>query len=208
MNMKDKIITSFGTATIMLAGSIVSAFAFNDVVISGNGGGSFNEVIIAEECTSVATQVNDTTVEVFAEVNSNSGDNTAMGNMGADVAIGTGNATSELDIVVEGGSNLADAPDCCECVGDCNFVEIKKNGFRTLNSVRLGSSTTTVSTQESDTQVGVMASLRSRTGGNRANFNMGGGEEDPVEINTGNARSSFTLKVRRSVNRLGSFFSY
>lgn len=76
------------------------------VDISGNGEGSHNNVWINHKCTQKVNQTNKTTVTTTVDQVSNTGDNTAGGNTGGDVAIGTGGATAVVSVSVNGGNNM------------------------------------------------------------------------------------------------------
>ncbi len=76
-----------------------------DAVISGNGAGSINGILIVSACKDVVHQGNATLSQTTVISNSSTGGNSANGNTGGNTTIGTGDATTTTTVTTTGGSN-------------------------------------------------------------------------------------------------------
>lgn len=194
-----KLTAALTTAALLASTFVPSVFAESDLEIVGNGQNSENTIKVEDKCSSVVAQHNDLAVEALVGASSNSGLNQADGNTGDDVEIDTGDAESGVGVEVHGGSNLAEAPDCCKCdLGNLD-VSIKENGEDSKNKVEVKEQKDTTVAQFSTAFVGVLAHLKANTGKNRANGNTGG----KTEIKTGKAKSFFDVFVSMGSNVVG-----
>lgn len=188
----------------MLLSSVVTA-AFADVTaeISGNGSDSINNISIESKNECNVSQKNTTSILTEIESSASTGGNTANGNTGADVTIDTGNATSTVGVSVEGGSNTATNPCCCQSNGcDSQPAEqtalISGNGESSINSVTLKKKKTSEVKQKNRTEVLTGVLSKAKTGKNKAKNNTGG----TVDVTTGNAVSTVDVSVTAPSNIL------
>lgn len=190
---------SIATASL-IAGSFAGAvFAESAVTISGNGNGSDNTVKITQICNTSVVQKNKTTVETAADAISSTGGNQANNNTGGDVTVDTGNATSSINVLVGGSTNdLAQPPDCCDCLGENPDVAITGNGTNSTNTVRVRKLVDKQVKQRNRTRVGTLALTVAKTGKNKANGNTGG----TVDVTTGNSNSAVDVTIDPSSNNL------
>ncbi len=184
-----------GLATAALLSASAATTVLADATIEGNGAGSHNYITVSSKCKSTVYQSNNTSVATIANVSASTGDNQANSNTGGDVTVDTGNATAGLSVTVEGGSNEATPPDCCACVpgGDQTIAE---NGDGTHNSIRESSRQRTTVSQKNKTHVFTLASVKSKTGKNKANRNTDGN----VEVTTGTAEAGLEVVVTAPSN--------
>ena len=193
-----------GTVTGLFLTSIAATAAFADVAaeISGNGSGSINNINITNKSKCEVSQKNTTSVLTEIESSASTGGNTASGNTGSGVTIDTGDATSTVGVSVEGGSNTASNPCCCQCQGDSHLAAegalISGNGESTINSVTLKNKKTSEVKQKNKTEVLTGVLSKAKTGKNKAKNNTGG----TVGVTTGNADSTVDVLVTAPSNSL------
>ena len=190
-------------ASLLLSSVATGAFADVTAEISENGAGSINSIYIKHKNKCSVYQKNSTTVLTEIESSASTGGNKANGNTGADVTIDTGNATSTVGVSVEGGSNTATDPCCCQCERcDSQWVEhgalISGNGESSINSVTLKKEKTSKVKQKNKTEVLTGVLSKAKTGKNKAKNNTGG----TVDVFTGNAVSTVTVDVFPPSNSL------
>lgn len=180
-----------------------SAFADVSAEISENGAGSHNSIYIKHKSECSVYQKNKTEVLTEVESQANTGSNTANGNTGGNVTIDTGNATSTVTVDVEGGSNNAINPCCCQCEG-CDLhwgtevASISGNGEESVNSVTIKKKKSSSVKQKNETAVLTAVFSKAKTGKNKAKNNTNG----TVEVTTGNASSTVEVTVTSSSNTL------
>jgi hypothetical protein len=183
----------------------MATVAFADVTaeISGNGSGSTNTIYIKNKSNCKVYQKNSTAVLTEIESSASTGGNTANGNTGGDVTIDTGNATSTVGVSVEGSTNTASNPCCCQC-GQCESQPaeqtalISGNGESSINTATLIKKKTSDVKQRNRTEVGTGVLSKAKTGRNKAKNNTGG----TVDVTTGNAVSTVTVDVFAPSNSL------
>lgn len=191
------------TASLLLSSVATSAFADVAAEISGNGAGSYNSIYIKHKNKCSVYQKNTTEVLTEVESQAHTGGNTANGNTGSDVTIDTGNATSTVGVTVEGGSNIATNPCCCECQ-TCDIhlwaqgVVISENGEDSVNSVTVRKKKSSSVKQKNETGVLSAVLSKAKTGKNKAKYNTGG----IVDVTTGNAVSIVDVLVTAPSNTL------
>lgn len=88
-------------------------------------------------CSTNITQKNNTNVVVAVNTKANTGKNKANKNNGGNTTITTGNAISNTNVSVMGGTNSVVGEGCC-CDGDTN-VTISGNGTGSTNTVKINS---------------------------------------------------------------------
>lgn len=189
----SKQIASAIAAGAVLVNTALPVFAETTIVISGNGAGSDNFSTVSQTNTTTVTQSNDAHVDNNVTVNANTGDNSASFNTGGDVAVGTGNAVSNVSVTNTLNSNKAEVA-CCD-TGSTD-VKIEGNGAFSDNTVTLGKTTATALTQDNDAHVDNNIDSSLKTGDNRATSNTGG----DVTVVTGNAKSDVAVSTTANVN--------
>lgn len=183
-------------AAIASAGLLVNAalpvFA-TEIIISGNGAGSDNFAEVNQNTTTTVSQDNNAFVVNNVDSSAKTGGNTAEFNTGGGVVIGTGDATSVVDVSNTLNTNSA-AVACCETGG--TDVLIKDNGAFTLNNVKLNQNNTVVVDQDNNAMVMNYVDSDADTGNNKAGLNTGG----DVVILTGKAGSGVTVSTQANSN--------
>ncbi len=166
--------------------------------ISNTGSDSNNTINQTSNCTVKVKQKNTTNVEVIAEVISNTGGNEVSNNTNTAVNLTTGNADANLTVSVDGGENNATVPDCCACnQGDANST-INTTGSGSNNTINQSKSAKTKVKQKNRTNVGVLASIKSKSGKNKIKKNTGGS----VDVTTGDAASNLDVTVTTPSNNV------
>jgi len=191
------------TASLLLSSVATAAFADVSAEISENGAGSINSIYIKNKSECNVYQKNSTAVLTEIESSASTGSNTANGNTGGDVTIDTGDAASTVGVSVEGSTNTASNPCCCEC-GQCESQPaeqtalISDNGEGSINSVTLKKEKTSKVKQKNKTEVLTGVLSKAKTGKNKAKNNTGG----TVEVKTGDADSFVDVSVTAPSNSL------
>lgn len=200
MQLQYRISTALGTAALVMQMMAPAAFAADtDIVISGNGNNSTNNVLVKSNCTSNVSQVNTMWVGLTINSTASTGKNHANGNNGGgDVDVQSGNANSTVNINVSGGSNNATAPSCCDCVGNLS-VNLTNNGNNSDNNANATSNQNKTVNQTGNLSVTGAVNSRARTGRNRANNNNGAGNKT---VKSGNATSNVSANVTGPSNIL------
>ncbi len=176
---------SAGIATVaMLATSVAPAFAAGNYDISGNLKKSVNTINSTSANSSVVGQGSNTFLGNLVLVGQNTGKNKANDNGGGagDPSIHSGDATIVSNVGVTGGSNTYNQPNQCGCESTTN-AQIKNNGKKSVNTINLLNSNSSVVEQSSNTMVYNGVIVGQNTGHNQANDNVGG----PVTITSGDA---------------------
>lgn len=176
----------------LLLNAALPVFA-TTVVISGNGASSDNFAEVNQNVTTSVTQTNDAFVMNNVDSDATTGGNTADFNTGGEVVIGTGDATSVVDVANSLNTNQA-AVSCCEAGG--TDVLIEGNGSYSLNDVKLNQNNTVVVNQDNKAVVKNNVDSDAKTGGNDAGLNTGG----DVVIMTGNAGSGVSVSTQANSN--------
>ena len=148
-----------------------------DIEITGNGSTSTSEVSVAVQAETVVQQNNVADVSNQIDESANTGDNSASGNTGGDLAIVTGDV--EVVTIVENSLNASEVEVGC-CSGDVD-VSISDNGSGSVNTINVDSvnNTTTSTNQEADIINSIQGTAN--TGNNVANNNT----NSSVSIKTG-----------------------
>ncbi len=185
-----------GLAAASLVGASLASSVFAaDLTISGNGEGSSNTIIDVSKCHSSVTQSNNTSVNTYASVSASTGGNNANSNTGGDVSITTGDATAGVSVSVDGGSNVATPPSCCECQSSPS-VAITGNGEDSHNLVVTKQKSSTSVSQKNKTKVKTFASVKAKTGHNTSNGNTNG----TTTVDTGDSTAGVVVSVTAPSN--------
>lgn len=206
MNMLIRKIAT-GATSVSLLGSIFTIPAFADIQITDNGAHSTSTVSVTVEKNCEVKQKNKTYVESLIDSKASTGGNSANHNTGSSVLVDTGNATSSVGIAVDGGSNTATNPCCCQCdrcdgVGPTSLhdVLISGNGHGSSNHATVSKTKSSYVYQKNKTRVLTLVSSRAKTGKNSASGNTDGG--GTVDVKTGNAVSTADVVVTAPSNNL------
>ncbi len=199
MNFKRKIITGLATGALLLNSLSGMAFAQADIVISGNGSSSENEVEIKNDQDTTVVQNNDAKITNNITSSTSTGDNDANDNTGGDTLILTGDATSDVRVSNFVNRNVARVEDC-GCLLD-GKVEISGNGSESENEVEIKNESEIELFQENRADVNNDVDVDTDTGNNNANRNTGG----DTTVVTGHATSDVDIenKVNANAARIG-----
>lgn len=192
MNRYQKKVAAVIASAGLLLNATLPVFA-TEIIISGNAAGSDNFVEVNQNSTTTVSQDNDAFVVNNVDSSAKTGGNTASFNTGGGVLVGTGDATSVVDVDNSLNTNQAEVG-CCEAGGA--DVLIKDNGAYTLNDVELNQNNTVVVDQDNNAYVKNYVDSDASTGGNDASLNTGG----DVVIATGNAGSGVTVSTQANSN--------
>jgi hypothetical protein len=203
-NKMQKILTrlSAGIASAALLGATVVAPAFatpavDGISIIGNGTDSTNKVYVDNSSSTYVKQSNSVEAVIGIDSSSNSGGNKANGNTGGSTSIATGDATSNVDVVVVGGVNVA-LTDGCGCVPEEQDVTIAGNGSDSYNKVKLNNASSQTVKQKNTVSTAIGITSVAKTGKNKANNNTGSG----TGITTGDSKSKVGVLVGGGLNLL------
>lgn len=180
IDIKAKIAAGIASALLLTVAMAPSAFAETFVSIHGNGSFSDNEVEISGSNSTSIVQNNESTIVNDVDVSNNTGGNRASGNTGGDVSIETGDATSNVEIINHGNTNVASLNDC-GCDEDLSVV-ISGNGFRSDNEVSIDQDNSKEVIQNNDTFISNDVDVDNNTGDNRANNNTSGFVHHPFVL--------------------------
>lgn len=197
ISYKTKLGTAFATFSLMASVMAPAASADTMVTIAGNGNNSTNNVNVTNNSSVNVTQNNTVNVSLDITSKANTGGNKANKNNGGNVTIDTGNATSNVTIAVEGGSNMAEVP--CACGSTNDTVDIKDNGNNSDNSAYITNKNKKKVEQKSKVKVDATVKSKAKTGKNKANGNNQPGN---VEVTTGNSNSTVDAVVTAPSNEV------
>lgn len=208
MNTIVRKITTCVLSGLLLTSLTTSAAFADSAEISGNGSGSVNTISVKNKTECSVYQKNKTEVLTEVDSSANTGGNHASGNTGGSVTVGTGNATSTVTVTVDGSSNSATNPCCCQC-NQCdhqleelqlggNSALISGNGESSVNSITVKKKKETSVKQKNSTFVATGVTSKAKTGKNKTNNNTGG----TVDVTTGNSDSTVDVTVHSSSNSL------
>jgi len=162
-----------------------------ELVISGNGSSSVNEVNVASDNTTSVVQNNNTGVTNIVNANTNTGGNTASENTGENVNLDTGNSQVEVAVVNSVNSSEVEGQGCC---GSAVNSGISGNGENSLNNLTISQLVYNSINQTNNASITNDVNVYGNTGNNSANENSGN-----VNIQTGNVKVQATI-VNQNVN--------
>lgn len=193
--MSKKIILSITLCLAVNASVITQVFA-EEMVISGNGEGSSNEVSISSTQSTNVQQTNEANVQNNVENDINTGNNETNNNTG-DASIQTGDANSSVIVNNELNANFAEN-ECCPTPE--NSYAIEGNGEGSSNSIYSQTGTNINSNQVNNATITNNITVKANTGRNGASNNNG-----DVFIKTGNITSYITVNntdINKSLTNL------
>jgi spore coat protein C len=185
--LKTKLTT--GITSIMLLSAVFTtpALADTDIRIAGNGSHSDNDVRVNLDRNITVSQNNDTNISNSVSVNNNTGHNSVNGNTGGDVNVRTGDATANVNISNQAGSNVANISGCCD--GGGASIKIEGNGSKSDNSVDFSRSSNLTLIQNNDTDIDNDVNVHNNTGHNSVDGNTWG----DVTLETGEAEANVSI---------------
>lgn len=178
--MKSRILGVFASFIIILATPLVAVAGTIELVITGNGSESVNEVATSKETNTTVHQSNNTSVDNDINIKVNTGDNEANDNTG-EVEIKTGDAKAKTEVVNELNNSVVKDESCCESKSDTKLT-IENNGEGSHNNIDYNQTKSKTITVNHQAEVSNKSNINANTGGNKANSNGGN-----VKIDTGNA---------------------
>lgn len=197
MTLKTKLVGGLAMGA-MMAGVLLPSGAFaSTVTVSGNGAGSKNHVKLVTKNSTVVSQSNSAYVVNSVGVSQNTGGNKANKNVGGDVSVTSGNATSTVTNTTTTGDNVVVANPCGCAMPDAT-VKIKGNGAGSYNNVKVVNSNSSVVYQVNMTSVVNGVNVSQNNGDNHAKGNVGG----DVDVTSGDAMSTVTNTVTTGGNVL------
>jgi hypothetical protein len=164
-----------------------------EVVISGNGTHSDNEVELEQKSETGVFQSNDADVDNDVDADASTGGNDADDNTGGDVEIDTGAAKSSVDVSTQANANSAKVGGAGNSAGELS-AWITGNGSYSDNEIELELEHETAVVQENDADIDNDVDADADTGWNDADDNTGG----DVLIDTGAAEAN--VEVDNMVN--------
>ncbi len=166
----------------------------SDVLISGNGSHSTNNVDLTQTNSNDVYQDNYAKITNNVDSNASTGRNDANRNTGGSVIVLTGNASSEVAVSNAANANTATIGGNSHGSSSGASIRILGNGSYSDNDVYLTLTNSNLVTQENDAKIRNYVDSNAKTGGNDANDNTGG----DVLIDTGWAHS--LVEVDNMVN--------
>lgn len=167
-------------------GVMVPKALAEEIVVSGNGEGSNNQVNIAPTNQTTVEQTNTTNVTNDVNTSSNSGDNTASNNTGGSTSVTSGDTSSTTTVSNSGNVSVVTQNDCGCPTPNASSATISGNGEGSTNSIQnIQTNNINISTSNNATVFNNVTSY-ANTGSNNALGNTGGS----VVIRTGNVHSS------------------
>lgn len=197
INLNKKIAVAVATAAIVLGAVAPAAFASTtNVTVSGNGALSSTGVKVNNTTNTTVVQSNASNVVTVVNSTANTGGNHASFNTGGATVIGTGNATSNVNVTVGGSSNKATVP--TPAADNTTNVTVSGNGALSVNKVKVTNTNVLTVVQQNLSNIWTVLASSTKTGNNSSNFNTGG----TTGIGTGDATSNVTVNVTGSSNTL------
>ena len=166
-----------------------------DVLISGNGAYSDNTVRLDSDNNVRLTQDNYARINNDVDVDANTGDNDTKFNTGGDVAIVTGDADVDVDLLTMVNANSAMIGGG-DGDGGTLSARILDNGAFSDNSIRLDFDNDVRLNQDNRAHVDNDVDVDADTGRNDANFNTGG----DVDVVTGDANVDVNVDTLANFN--------
>lgn len=190
-NLKKRIISAAAAGVMAL--NVVTPALATEIVISGNGANSDNEVAVQTVNTTVVNQSNNANVTNKVKSDADTGENKANYNTGGNVGIQTGDAKVTANVSNNLNSNHAEV-DCCAANGA--DVTISGNGAKSDNKVNLTNVNATTLGQANTATVNNDVDADADSGDNDAGYNTGG----DVVILTGSAKTNVDVSTTANVN--------
>ena len=190
MKVPSKILKLLVLPVTFLAFTPTFAYA-EELLISGNGSSSVNEVNVTSNNTSSVVQNNNTGVTNIVNANTNTGGNSASENTGNNITTDTGNSQVEVAVVNSVNSSTVEGQGCCGIVVNAG---VSGNGENSQNNVTVNQLISNLVIQSNNAFVVNNVNINAYTGNNSANENSGN-----VNIQTGNVKVQGAI-VNQNVN--------
>lgn len=165
-----------------------------NVLISGNGTNSTNNVTLDQNSTVDVFQDNDAEIDNDVYADADTGDNDANDNTGGNVSIDTGNAKVVVDVSNTANANWAQVGG--DGQGGSLSARILGNGSNSDNLIDLDLDSAILITQDNVADIDNYVDADADTGNNDANDNTGG----DVSIDTGNAEVDVSVDTMVNFN--------
>src|SRR4030042_3886734 len=173
----EKFITVLSLLLVIFLGPVQTVYAI-EIVISGNGSESVNEVTTQVTTQTEVLQTNEASVQNTVNIDANTGSNSSSENTGGDTSIQTGDIKVNTEIATSANSSSVETP-CCDTNPKTDII-ISGNGDNTQNSVNVTKVQETTIYVNQDAKINNVVNGQANTGGNQV-FDNGGS----VRIETG-----------------------
>lgn len=183
---KLSVIALFLSITTSLFRSSAIIVKADELVVSGNGAGSSNEVTLEASNNTSIEQSNNADIDNNVNANSDTGGNEATDNTGGNTDITTGDIETDVEVTTTANSSVVDN-ECCP--GGDLTIEIKGNGSDSDSAVNVSSNTETNISVNQNADIRNDINGSANTGDNRANDNLGN-----VTIDTGSIWAKVKVK--------------
>lgn len=192
----NKLYNLFVITTVVLAGlsGVVTQVAAEEIVVTGNGTGSSNEVNSSVSQDVNVSQDNNADVSNDVTVDATTGNNSASDNTGDDNAIKTGDVQVQTQIGNNVNTSVASVG-CCPTNGNGGGAIISGNGSHSDNSISSNFSNTVNINVNQNADITNVINGYASTGGNTADDNTDG----DVSITTGDI--SVQEKILNKANK-------
>lgn len=187
INKKQLVLTLLSFAMLPFAARSASA---QEIIITGNGSESSNEITITNSSSTTVTQSNDAQVNNNINTQATSGENTANSNTAENTSVQTGDINVSSTIQNNLNQSIADVGCCNNNEGTAN---ISNNGSESQNAISYTNSTTTTVTAQNTATITNNVQGTAITGNNSASYNSGN-----VSIATGD------IKVEEKIKNLSN----
>lgn len=185
MRFKFKSILPLILSILLVASSLMTTLArAEEFVISGNGDGSDNQIIVTDTSTTNITQASSADVTNTVDTGATTGENQVNSNTG-DVSVTTGDVHE--DVVIENSLNSSSVETPC-CPSDTT-LEVSGNGSNSQNTIDLTTNDTNTIEVNQIANITNNVAGSANTGDNQANSNGGN-----VTIETGSIWANSTIK--------------
>lgn len=185
----------FASAALVMSTFAPAVLADDTTTISGNGSSSTNSVILESTDTSTVVQNNTATISNNITSNVTTGGNQANDNTNGTVAVGTGNATSLVDVSTTVNSNRL-LPSTT--ASSNTTTTITDNGSGSLNTATSSQVSDTSYYQDNAATVNNAVASDASTGNNFADRNTGG----DVALITGHAANDVSVSTMANANEI------
>ena len=197
MFISKKSVVAATASAVLLFGTMAPLAFAEELTISGNGQSATSAINVSSPQTTTVTQSNSAAITNNVTAEASSGSNHANGNTGGSVTVGTGAASSTVNVTNRANVNIADPNSCCN--NQNGSVTISGNGEKSTNTANLTAPNTHTTSQTNTAAISNTVNNEASSGENHANGNTGG----PVSITAGAATSNVTLNNMANANISG-----
>lgn len=193
---KVKLGTAIFASALLLGASATSVFAVTNTTVVDNGAFSDNKVKVKNVKVTTVAQSNKQKVANVVNSKANSGKNKSSFNTGGVSAVGSGPATSTVNVTVGGNANTANLDSDCDCVNGITNTTVGENGAFSDNTVKVTNANVLTVLQSNVSKVWNVVSSVANSGNNSSSFNTGDGSV----VETSEASSTVNVTVNGSSN--------